>query len=125
LNKQGLRERIVKVRDAAKASFAVGEFELITERIADGKVLASSLSAPKLVTLGSPQTSAPEEGRVPPQLEICRACDCYIWPGEEKCPHCGAGIREAAETYAADAARREAAMAEVRRLLAEAGVPVS
>ena len=125
LNKQGLRERVVKIRDAAKTSFAVGEFELITERISDGAVVNSSLSVPRLITLGNSQQSSPSEGRVPPQLEICRACDAYIWPGEESCPHCGACIREAAETYAADNARREAAMAEVRRILESAGAPIS
>ena len=49
LDKQGLRERIVKIREAAPASFAVGEFELITERIADGTVVESSRSAPKQI----------------------------------------------------------------------------
>src|SRR5213078_1167677 len=33
LRKQGLRERIVKQREAEAASFAVGEFKLLTERI--------------------------------------------------------------------------------------------
>lgn len=124
LEKQGLRERIVKVREAAKASFAVGEFELITERVTDGAIVASSLSAPKLVTLGGPEVRAPEEGRVPPRLEICRGCNSYVWPGEEICPHCKTGLKKAAETYAADLARREAAMAEVRRCLENAGVRV-
>ena len=95
------------------------------ERISDGTVVNSSLSVPRLITLGNSQQSSPSEGRVPPQLEICRACDAYIWPGEESCPHCGACIREAAETYAADNARREAAMAEVRRILESAGAPIS
>jgi Y-X(10)_GDL-associated radical SAM protein len=129
LNKQGMRERIVKVRDAAQMSFAVGEFELITERISDGSQVSSSLAVPKLVTLGTPhvaapQMPAPDEGRVPPQLDICRNCDSYIWPDEETCPHCGALVLEAAKAWAMDAERREAAMAEVRRLLQEAGIPI-
>ncbi len=130
LKKQGMRERIVKIRDAAKTSFAVGEFELITERISDGAVVSSSLAVPKLVTLGAPQAaalqvSAPDEGRIPPQLDICRNCDSYIWPGEETCPHCGTSVLEAAKAWTTDAVRREAAMAEVRRLLQEAGIPIS
>lgn len=36
LQKQGLRERIVKVEEAGKASFAVGRFDLVTEKISDG-----------------------------------------------------------------------------------------
>jgi Y-X(10)_GDL-associated radical SAM protein len=129
LNKQGMRERVVKIRDAAKTSFAVGEFELITERISDSSVVSSSLAVPKLVTLGAPQAaapqaSAPDEGRIPPQLDICRNCDSYIWPGEETCPHCETSVLEAAKAWATDAERREAAMAEVRRLLQEAGIPI-
>ncbi|WP_049279483.1 GDL motif peptide-associated radical SAM/SPASM maturase, partial [Ralstonia solanacearum] len=41
LQKQGLRERIVKEQDAAGASFAVGRFDLVTEHIADGTPVAS------------------------------------------------------------------------------------
>src|SRR5205085_631858 len=125
LQKQGMCERVVKVRDAAATPFAVGEFELITERIADGSVVESSLSAPKLVTLGNTQSASREEGRVPPKLDICRACDCYIWPGAKYCPHCGASIREAAKTYADDMARRQAAINEVRKLLENAGIAVT
>ena len=125
LKKKGLQERIVKVRDAAPTSFAVGEFELITERISDGTVVASSLSAPQLVTLGGAGASEPREGRVPPKLDICRACDCYVWPGEDACPHCGVSMRESAETFAANAARRQAAIDEVRRLLDGAGIPTA
>jgi hypothetical protein len=37
LRKQGLRERIVKRREAAPESFGVGEFELVAEHIPDGE----------------------------------------------------------------------------------------
>src|ERR1700739_4589473 len=47
LDKLGLRERVRKIRDAAKKSFAVGEFEIVTERVADGAVVATSASQPR------------------------------------------------------------------------------
>jgi Y-X(10)_GDL-associated radical SAM protein len=119
LDKQGLRERIVKIREAAPASFAVGEFELITERIADGTVVESSQSAPTLVKLGGAKIlrEPRDEGRVPPRLEICRACDSYIWPHEETCPHCGADVRAAATAHAEESRRRRELMAQVAQFL--------
>lgn len=116
LQKQGLRERVHKIRDAAKASFAVGEFELVTERIADGAVVGGSAvdrrPAPRRAN-----GAAPDEGRVPPQLNVCRACNAYIYE-EATCPHCGADVAAAAAEYDEDARRRAAAIAEVERLLA-------
>lgn len=119
LNKQGLRERIVKIREAAPESFAVGEFELITERIADGIAVSSSLSQRQLIKLGdqSKLWESPEEGRVPPSLELCRGCNQYIWPHETTCPHCGINVVAAAAQYEEDSQRRAAVMAEVQRLL--------
>ena len=37
LEKQGLRERVVKKREAAKKPFAIGEFELIVEQLSNAK----------------------------------------------------------------------------------------
>jgi hypothetical protein len=121
LRKDGLRERVVKVRDAAPAPFAVGEFELITERIADGAAVSSSTSHRQLVQLGDngERWESPQEGRIPPSLELCRACDSYIWPREASCPHCGADVQSAARRHAEDALRRKAAMAAMARLLNE------
>jgi len=119
LEKQGLRERIVKIREAAPASFAVGEFELITERISDGALVATSTSQRQLVQLGEANKDRwePREGRVPPSLSLCRACHSYIWPHESECPHCGANVQIAAETWKDDVRRRESAMNAVKDLL--------
>jgi Y-X(10)_GDL-associated radical SAM protein len=119
LQKQGLRERVVKIREAAPAAFAVGEFELIVERIADGSVVSTSTSQRQLVNLGEKAAERwePREGRVPPSLELCRACQSYIWPHETDCPHCGANVHAAAETWAEDQRRREAALNAVKALL--------
>jgi Y-X(10)_GDL-associated radical SAM protein len=116
LRKQGLRERVTKIRDAAKASFAVGEFELITERISDGTVVRSSRSQERPVNAGAPRSSPPE-GRVPPRLDLCRACNSYITRDESACPHCGADVRAAAATHEEDRRRRAAIIADVERQL--------
>jgi len=125
LQKQGLRERVVKRREAAAASFAVGEFELITERIPGNEgdapqILDSTMGSTTLVQLGKSQRSyepQTRDGRVPPQLEICRGCDEYIRPVERFCPHCGSDVREKAEAYAADERRRAQLVAELKRLI--------
>jgi Y-X(10)_GDL-associated radical SAM protein len=129
LDKRGLRERIVKRREAASASFATGEFELILEPVVGRQVeVASAVPAPAaaetpppLVQIGqraSPTRSGRSEGRVPPTLEICRACDCFIWPGEVTCPHCGADVAAAAAIYDREATRRATLIMEVERLIA-------
>ncbi len=90
----GLRERIVKEQDAAGASFAVGRFDLVTERIADGTPVASIVRSGQVIELAwkNKGKRAPEVGRVPPQLALCRSCNGYIYPHEQTCPHCGADV---------------------------------
>jgi hypothetical protein len=61
-----------------------------------------------------------DEGRVPPYLEICRACDGFVWPGEKACPHCGADLAAAAAVYAEEARQRGELIARLERLI-EAG----
>jgi radical SAM protein with 4Fe4S-binding SPASM domain len=99
LRKQGLRERIVKRREASAASFGVGEFELVAERIPDGgenpdEVVQRTAARNDLVQLTHRSNGAPtaRDGRIPPALDICRACDQYIRPSETICPHCGSQI---------------------------------
>jgi radical SAM protein with 4Fe4S-binding SPASM domain len=124
LRKQGLRERIVKRREASPASFGVGEFELIAEQIpGDGagpaEVVRRTPARNDLVQLTRRSRGAPltRDGRIPPALDICRACNQYIWPHETTCPHCRSNVREAAETYEKEHRRREELIAEVTRLV--------
>jgi Y-X(10)_GDL-associated radical SAM protein len=119
LQKKGLRERIVKIREAAKQPFAVGEFDLITERISDGAVVESTASSEFPVEVGKKRAAAdsPLEGRVPTKLDLCRACNCYIAPQEAICPHCGADVESAAAVYAEEHRRREMVIDELQRQL--------
>lgn len=116
LEKQGLRERVVKIREAAKTSFAVGEFEVLTERVDNGFVVATSSSLPRPAK-HSPPGPAPLTGRVPPRLDLCRSCNGYIENTETDCPHCGANVHAAAREYDTQRARRLAAIAMVEEQL--------
>jgi hypothetical protein len=118
LEKKGLHERIVKIRGAAKDSFAIGEFELITERISDGVAVANIT---RHSTPGNQKASmeSPSEGRVPLRLDICRNCNCYITSGETTCPHCKASVQAAAIKYAEETQRRASIIAAAEHLLAK------
>ncbi len=124
LRKQGRRERIVKRREASPQSFGVGEFELVEEHIpgvGEGHedVVRRTPARNDLVQLTRRSNGAPltRDGRIPPELAICRACNAYIWPGETTCPHCAANLQEAAEAYARERRYRENLIAEVTRLV--------
>lgn len=120
LQKSGLRERVVKIRAADKTPFGIGEFEIVTERVADGTTVTTSTQERRNWHPPAPGPD-PELGRVPPRLELCRGCNAYIAAEETTCPHCGTDVAEAAKAHAAEAARREAVIAEVTRRLAAMG----
>ncbi|WP_323117816.1 GDL motif peptide-associated radical SAM/SPASM maturase [Burkholderia alba] len=119
LRKQGLRERIEKVQEAGPASFAVGRFDLVTERIADGEPVSSIVRSGQVIELTwkNKGKRAPEVGRIPPRLNLCRGCDGYVQASEQTCPHCGADIEAAAHAYEADARHRRALMRDLERML--------
>jgi Y-X(10)_GDL-associated radical SAM protein len=124
LQKEGLRERIVKRREASPASFGVGEFELVMERIpgSAGQPAETVLRTPArqdLVQLTRRSNGAPltRDGRVPPSMDVCRACNEYIYPDETTCPHCSANLQLAKDEYEQVRMRREALIAEVTRLV--------
>jgi radical SAM protein with 4Fe4S-binding SPASM domain len=116
LDKQGLRERIVKIREAAKTSFAVGEFEIVTERTVDSAFVASSRTERRPEKRRS-ANHLPATGRIPPSLDLCRACNGYVLRDESTCVHCGSDVRAAALAHEADGHRRAAAIAEVEQQL--------
>jgi Y-X(10)_GDL-associated radical SAM protein len=129
LRKQGLRERIRKVEDAAKSSFAVGRFELVLEEIPEDesqpegrvvdttdRVLVQLLRKP---ISGMDKGPSTRPGRSPEELEICRGCSRHVFAHETACPHCGADVAEAKARYEADRARRRAMMLHLTTLLDE------
>jgi Y-X(10)_GDL-associated radical SAM protein len=130
LKKRGLRERIRKVEEAPAASFATGRFELVVEEIpadgsAEGRVVGTTDAA--LVQLmrrpiaGMDRGASPDAGRLPPLLELCRACSRHVYGHEVLCPHCGADVAEARARHEAGRARHAAAVERLESLLA--GLP--
>ncbi|KMN81432.1 Y-X(10)_GDL-associated radical SAM protein [Chromobacterium alkanivorans] len=119
LEKQGLRERIVKLQDAAPASFAVGRFDLITEDIASGQEISRVSRSGQVIALSwkNKGKAAPREGRPPTKLALCRQCQQYIHPDETCCPHCAADIAAADRDYQLEQARRQQVIDNLRRLL--------
>ena len=83
---RGLRERVAKTREAPDAPFAIGEFELIVEPVPgrEGQIPpadAIALGAGPLIQLGRRDVrTGVKEGRLPPALALCRACNQHIYP---------------------------------------------
>ncbi|EJL25068.1 Y-X(10)-GDL-associated radical SAM protein [Caulobacter sp. AP07] len=119
LAKHGLRERVVKIREAPQESFAVGEFALITEAIPGAEVTPLPVRDPAMVHVARRERSA-AGGALPPSLKPCRSCQQYIWPHEVTCPHCDADVAAAATAHEAEQARRRALIADATRILAKA-----
>jgi Y-X(10)_GDL-associated radical SAM protein len=127
LRKQGLRERIRKVENAANASFAIGRFELVLEEIPadeampEGRVVDTTdrVLVPLLrrPIAGMDRGASTEAGRLPEELELCRSCSRHIFPHETACPHCGGDVAASKARYEADRARRHAAMQRLTMLL--------
>ncbi|WP_047249736.1 GDL motif peptide-associated radical SAM/SPASM maturase [Chromobacterium subtsugae] len=119
LQKKGLRERIVKLQDAAQASFAVGRFDLITEEIATGKVVSQISHNGQVIELTwkNQGKRAPEIGQPPATLSICRSCKQYIHPEEKTCPHCAADLAAAESAYRQEEANRRQIVDRLQRLL--------
>jgi len=119
LAKKGLRERIVKLEEAGPASFSVGRFDLITERIDSGETVSSVSDSGQVIKLAwvNQGHASPEEGRVPPRLALCRACLQYIHGHETTCPHCQADIASAEARHQEDRLRQQALINTLHQLL--------
>ncbi|WP_085599989.1 MULTISPECIES: GDL motif peptide-associated radical SAM/SPASM maturase [unclassified Pseudomonas] len=119
LAKKGLRERIVKLEEAGPASFSVGRFDLITERIDSGETVSSVSDSGQVIKLAwvNQGHASPEEGRVPARLALCRACLQYIHGHETTCPHCQADIASAEARHQEDRLRQQALINTLHQLL--------
>ncbi len=125
LESRGLRERVAKKRDAPQTPFAIGEFELILEALPGREGHTPDLPAERttvgpgrLIQLGRRGAGkAPAEGRIPPRLALCHACDQYVHAHEAVCAHCGADVAEAARAHAEAVERRRALMQRLERAL--------
>ncbi|WP_375415200.1 GDL motif peptide-associated radical SAM/SPASM maturase [uncultured Bradyrhizobium sp.] len=121
LEKQGLRERVAKIKEAPEKSFAVGEFELVVEKIDDPGIFSRVISPGSNAGRGERPTAAVLEGKVPQRLGLCRGCSCYVNSDEIVCPHCGADVKTAAALYERQRIRRADATAALMAALRAAG----
>ena len=126
LEARGLRERIVKKREAPDAPFAIGEFELITEPIPGREGAVAPPAVPEegigpLIQLRVRRDAqaGSREGRLPPSLVLCRACNQYIYRHETVCPHCGADVARAAAAHDETVRHRRALIERLERALSE------
>ena len=124
LEKQGLRERIVKKEEAPERSFAIGKFDLICEPI-EGPVdvVSDQLSAPRaLVNIQPRIRSKPaangRKAREMTELAICRNCSQYIYQHETTCPHCRADIADAKARWISKRSQVLVSQAKLERALA-------
>ncbi|WP_431312682.1 dienelactone hydrolase family protein [Pseudomonas wuhanensis] len=60
---------------------------------------------------------SPDEGRIPPQLALCRGCLQYIHAHEVTCPHCDADVAAAEAVHQTDRARQQAIINTLTGLL--------
>jgi hypothetical protein len=124
LEKQGLRERIVKKEDAPDRSFAIGRFDLVCEPIAKAAVGGGeSLPAARGLVHIQPRAKASgkakkTEQRELAELAICRNCSQYIYQYETVCPHCRADIAESKALWIRKRSQVLASQAKLERALA-------
>jgi radical SAM protein with 4Fe4S-binding SPASM domain len=129
LEKQGLRERIVKKENAPDRSFAIGRFDLITEPIDAAPPSAPSATGTRsLVKISrAPRADSavgPTNGkevkydyRTPVELAICRSCSQYVYQHETTCPHCQADIEESKAQWIGKRSQALASQAKLERAL--------
>ena len=118
LEKQGLRERVVKTKEAPGTPFDQGAFDLITEPI-DGGDGERTVAAPPAWEMKEPELR--DVDRLPPLLQVCYGCLQYVHPGTIDCPHCGGSVPRFADEHR----ELEEAIALLRRRLAETKSPVA
>ena len=124
LESRGLRERVAKKRDAPNTPFAIGEFELILEAVPGREDVAppadsTTVGVGRLIQL-RPRRDAgagAKEGRLPPKLALCHACNQYIYSHETTCTHCGGDVAQAAAVHAETVQRRRVLIERLERAL--------
>jgi Y-X(10)_GDL-associated radical SAM protein len=123
LEKQGLRERIVKKKDAPDRAFAIGEFDLVCEPIAGSAEPAHRQPPVVNIQRISPRvskTKTKKNGngqRELAELALCRNCQQYVYPDETICPHCKADIKKAHTRWVRAQSRMLASQARLERAL--------
>jgi radical SAM protein with 4Fe4S-binding SPASM domain len=117
LARHGLRERVVKFREAPQESFACGEFALILEEIPGVTDTPSLPERDPASVHVQREAGRADLAPMAPQLELCRACNQFVWPHETACPHCGTDIAAAAQRHLEELERRRAVIDRISGVL--------
>jgi Y-X(10)_GDL-associated radical SAM protein len=124
LQKQGLRERIVKKENAPDRSFAIGKFDLVCEPM-DSPVESAAVQRSFVSITRARKTDSPtndvrlrNDQRDPIELAICRNCREYVYKHETTCPHCDADIEKARDLWVSKRKKALASQAKLERALA-------
>ena len=113
LEKQGTRERIQKIKEAAKKSFALGLYEIILEDL-DGNFISKETSQ----DIGNQMTSTLGANRKITQLRVCQGCKNHIYQDTIICPFCNGNVEELEGEYNTNLADLRKAAQKVEELLA-------
>jgi radical SAM protein with 4Fe4S-binding SPASM domain len=115
LAKQGLRERVERLKAPPGEPFDLGEFALLLEPL-DGSGPAEVCSAP---AFSLPDTASRPERPVPRRLAHCRRCGRYSAPADGICRYCGEDLAQATADHARNLARAREALLRLRRAVGE------
>uniref|UniRef100_A0AAU2JYT0 GDL motif peptide-associated radical SAM/SPASM maturase n=1 Tax=Streptomyces sp. NBC_00049 TaxID=2903617 RepID=A0AAU2JYT0_9ACTN len=118
LRKQGKRERVVRRLPAPGTSFDHGQFDIVEEPDPDAPHVEPVPGADRKRPSG-PKPPPPQGPTVPhaPSLVLCRGCACYVFPGTEDCPHCGADVPARQREYESALAAARRASARLTRIM--------
>jgi radical SAM protein with 4Fe4S-binding SPASM domain len=94
LEKQNLKERIVKTAGGDGTSFDHGKFKIEVVNEA-GEVVETQIGNTAPIAVPKDTGSF----RIPRQLKLCRDCSKHVKPDEEFCPFCDSNIEEAEQNY--------------------------
>ncbi len=119
LERQGLRERIVRTGPSDGQPYQASRHRVVLERW-DGTSTDPSLE-PIDQTWGRDRDGLRNDSKHRPPLELCRTCHRFVWVGTRVCPHCETDLELGLAAY--QRGWREVALAH--RGLVEALGPLS
>lgn len=96
LMRQGLRERIERISGSDGSPYRAGAHRVIVEHV-DGSPVSKNIVAEDQTRLRD-RNGLGDAAHEPP-LELCRACDRFVWRGSTVCPHCDTSLAEAAADH--------------------------
>jgi radical SAM protein with 4Fe4S-binding SPASM domain len=97
LERQGLRERLVRTGVADEAPYAHGSFEVRLE--SSGGQERSAQKPPRDGTTSRDLQKLWSEAHADSALVLCRGCHRHVFAGTKTCPHCECDVTDAQRDY--------------------------